>query len=79
MAAMAFPLSYTPVSVKPVAFSRRSKLVVLSSSNGRDPSPSEENSVPNGVKSIEKLQEEKRRAELSARIASGAFTVRKSR
>lgn len=78
MAAMAFPLSYTPVSVKPVAFSRRSKLVVLSSSNGRDPSPSEENSVPNGVKSIEKLQEEKRRAELSARIASGAFTVRKS-
>lgn len=79
MAAMAFPLSYTPVSVKPVACSRRSKLVVFSSSsNGRDPSPSEENSVPNGVKSIEKLQEEKRRAELSARIASGAFTVRKS-
>lgn len=76
---MAFPLSYTPVSVKPVACSRRSKLVVFSSSsNGRDPSPSEENSVPNGVKSIEKLQEEKRRAELSARIASGAFTVRKS-
>ncbi|CDY12360.1 hypothetical protein Bca4012_092936 [Brassica carinata] len=81
--AMAFPLSYTPVSVKPVTYSRRSKLVVFSSSsssssNGRDPSPSEENSVPNGVKSIEKLQEEKRRAELSARIASGAFTVRKS-
>lgn len=78
--AMAFPLSYTPVSVKPVTHSRRSKLVVFSSSsNGRDPSPSEEKSVPNGVKSIEKLQEEKRRAELSARIASGAFTVRKSR
>ncbi|RID49944.1 hypothetical protein BRARA_H00705 [Brassica rapa] len=77
--AMAFPLSYTPVSVKPVTYSRRSKLVVFSSSsNGRDPSPSEEKSVPNGVKSIEKLQEEKRRAELSARIASGAFTVRKS-
>uniref|UniRef100_M4FBH1 Cytochrome P450 n=1 Tax=Brassica campestris TaxID=3711 RepID=M4FBH1_BRACM len=77
--AMAFPLSYTPVSVKPVTHSRRSKLVVFSSSsNGRDPSPSEEKSVPNGVKSIEKLQEEKRRAELSARIASGAFTVRKS-
>ncbi|ESQ33655.1 hypothetical protein EUTSA_v10007138mg [Eutrema salsugineum] len=75
--AMAFPLSYTPVSVKPVTHPRRPKLVVFSStSNGRD--PSEEKSVPNGVKSFEKLQEEKRRAELSARIASGAFTVRKS-
>lgn len=51
-------------------------MVFSSSSNGRD--PLEENSVPNGVKSLEKLQEEKRRAELSARIASGAFTVRKS-
>ncbi|KAJ0233127.1 Protein LUTEIN DEFICIENT 5 [Hirschfeldia incana] len=82
MAAMAFPLSYTPVSVKPVTYSRRSKQLVVfsssSSSNGRDPSSSEQNSVPNGVKSIDKLQEEKRRAELSARIASGAFTVNKS-
>ncbi|KAG7598923.1 Cytochrome P450 [Arabidopsis suecica] len=77
MAAMAFPLSYTPISVKPVTYSRRSNFVVFaSSSNGRD--PSEDNSVPNGVKSLEKLQEEKRRAELSARIASGAFTVQKS-
>ncbi|EOA37709.1 hypothetical protein CARUB_v10012441mg [Capsella rubella] len=75
--AMAFPLSYNPISVKPVTYSRRSNFVVFSSgSNGRD--PSEENSVPNGGKSIEKLQEEKRRAELSARIASGAFTVQKS-
>ncbi|AAG50718.1 cytochrome P450, putative [Arabidopsis thaliana] len=75
---MAFPLSYTPtITVKPVTYSRRSNFVVFSSSsNGRD--PLEENSVPNGVKSLEKLQEEKRRAELSARIASGAFTVRKS-
>nr|QWK52384.1 cytochrome P450 97A3 [Isatis tinctoria] len=72
--AMAFPLSYTPISVKPVTYSRRPNLVVFSStSNGRDPK-----SEPNGVKSIEKLQEEKRRAELSARIASGAFTVQKS-
>lgn len=78
MAAMAFPLSYTPISVKPVTYSRRSSFVVFASnSNGRD--PSEDNSVPNGVKSLEKVQEEKRRAELSARIASGAFTVRKSR
>lgn len=76
---MAFPISYNPISVKPVVtYSRRSNFVVFSSgSNGRD--PSEENSVPNGVKSTEKLQEEKRRAELSARIASGAFTVQKSR
>ncbi|CAH2034782.1 unnamed protein product [Thlaspi arvense] len=71
--AMAFPLSYNPISVKPVIHSRRQKLVVFSSaSNGRDPSEEKP------VKSIEKLQEEKRRAELSARIASGAFTVRKT-
>ncbi|EOY09937.1 Cytochrome P450 97B2 isoform 2 [Theobroma cacao] len=44
-----------------------------SSSNGREP-----DSVDNGVKSIELLREEKRRAELSARIASGEFTVQKS-
>lgn len=75
---MAFPLSYTPISVKPVTYPRRPKLVVFASaSNGRD--PSEEKPVPNGVRSIDKLQEEKRRAELSARIASGAFTVQKSR
>ncbi|KAL1204949.1 Protein LUTEIN DEFICIENT 5 [Cardamine amara subsp. amara] len=75
--AKAFPLSFTPISVKPVTYSRRPNFVVLASSgNGRD--PSEDNSELNGVKSIEKLQEEKRRAELSDRIASGAFTVRKS-
>nr|AIX87527.1 P450 carotenoid beta-ring hydroxylase [Lycium ruthenicum]QDZ37645.1 CYP450 protein [Pogostemon cablin] len=38
--------------------------------NGR-----EAESVDKGVKKVEKLVEEKRRAELSARIASGAFTV----
>ncbi|TYJ01779.1 hypothetical protein E1A91_A13G178300v1 [Gossypium mustelinum] len=44
-----------------------------SSSNGREP-----DSADNGVKSVERLLEEKRRAELSARIASGEFTVQKS-
>ncbi|KAK7243292.1 hypothetical protein RIF29_38085 [Crotalaria pallida] len=40
-------------------------------SNGREPPDSAEDSV----KSVERLLEEKRRAELSARIASGEFTV----
>ncbi|KAL4324045.1 hypothetical protein GQ457_11G014240 [Hibiscus cannabinus] len=44
-----------------------------SSSNGREPG-----SVEDGVKSAERLLEEKRRAELSARIASGEFTVQKA-
>ncbi|XP_015875605.2 protein LUTEIN DEFICIENT 5, chloroplastic [Ziziphus jujuba] len=43
------------------------------SSNGREP-----DSVDNGVKGVEKLMEEKKRAELSARIASGEFTVKQS-
>ncbi|KAG5611295.1 hypothetical protein H5410_022576 [Solanum commersonii] len=43
------------------------------SSNGR-----ETESVDEGVKKVEKLLEEKRRAELSARIASGEFTVEQS-
>ena len=47
--------------------------IICSSSNGRDP-----NSVDSGVKSVEKLLEEKRGAELSARIASGEFTVEQS-
>ncbi|CAB4285537.1 unnamed protein product [Prunus armeniaca] len=46
-------------------------MVTCSSSNGREP-----DSV-DGVKSVERLLEEKRRAELSARIASGEFTVEK--
>ncbi|KAM3289997.1 protein LUTEIN DEFICIENT 5, chloroplastic isoform X1 [Capsicum chacoense] len=40
------------------------------SSNGREPE-----SVDEGVKEVEKLLQAKRRAELSARIASGEFTV----
>ncbi|PQP97604.1 hypothetical protein Pyn_39913 [Prunus yedoensis var. nudiflora] len=47
-------------------------MVTCSSSNGREP-----DSV-DGVKSVERLLEEKRRAELSARIASGEFTVEKT-
>lgn len=42
-------------------------------SNGRKP-----DSAGDGVKSVEKLLVEKQRAELSARIASGEFTVEKS-
>ncbi|XP_015073955.1 protein LUTEIN DEFICIENT 5, chloroplastic [Solanum pennellii] len=44
-----------------------------SNSNGKQPE-----SVDEGVKKVEKLLEEKRRAELSARIASGEFTVEQS-
>ncbi|XP_010540722.1 PREDICTED: protein LUTEIN DEFICIENT 5, chloroplastic [Tarenaya hassleriana] len=69
---MAFPISYSPSFVKPMTNSRRTKLFACSSSNGRDPADD------NGVRSVDKLLEEKRRAELSARIASGEFTVRKS-
>ncbi|MED6111115.1 hypothetical protein PIB30_049558 [Stylosanthes scabra] len=52
-------------------------VIACSSSNGRG--PNNNNSSKNdgdGVKSVEKLLEEKRRAELSARIASGEFTVK---
>lgn len=48
-------------------------VVKCASSNGKGP-----NSLDNGVKKVEKLLEEKRRAELSARIASGEFTVEKT-
>ncbi|KAB1213608.1 Protein LUTEIN DEFICIENT 5, chloroplastic [Morella rubra] len=47
--------------------------ITCASSNGREP-----DSVEEGVKSVEQLLEEKRRAELSARIASGEFTVEQS-
>ncbi|KAL6146909.1 hypothetical protein ACLB2K_057585 [Fragaria x ananassa] len=43
--------------------------VITCSSNGRG---------PDSVKSVEQLAEEKKRAELSARIASGEFTVNKT-
>lgn len=47
--------------------------VKCASSNGKGP-----DSLDNGVKKVERLLEEKRRAELSARIASGEFTVEKT-
>ncbi|XP_052170119.1 protein LUTEIN DEFICIENT 5, chloroplastic [Diospyros lotus] len=55
---------------KPSTGSSRCLVISCSSSNGREPS-----SPDDGVKSIERILEEKRRAELSARIASGEFTV----
>ncbi|WCJ26756.1 cytochrome P450 family 97 subfamily A polypeptide 3 [Euphorbia peplus] len=48
--------------------------ISCSSSNGRGPDSGDNN----GVKDAEKMLEEKRRAELSARIASGEFTVQQS-
>ncbi|KAA3490715.1 protein LUTEIN DEFICIENT 5, chloroplastic [Gossypium australe] len=58
---------------KPYGTSKFGIVKCGSSSNGREP-----DSADNGVKSVERLLEEKRRAELSARIASGEFTVQKS-
>ncbi|KAJ6757700.1 CYTOCHROME P450 FAMILY 4 [Salix koriyanagi] len=50
-----------------------SSVLACASSNGRKPE-----SVDTGVKKAEKILEQKRRAELSARIASGEFTVQQS-
>ncbi|KAL5538638.1 hypothetical protein UlMin_042643 [Ulmus minor] len=47
--------------------------VTCSASNGREPE-----SLDNGVKSVERIVEEKKRAELSARIAAGDFTIQRS-
>ncbi|KAJ0080522.1 hypothetical protein Patl1_24370 [Pistacia atlantica] len=49
------------------------RTVTCCSSNGREPEPGD-----GAVKRVERLLEEKRRAELSARIASGEFTVESS-
>ncbi|XP_073159484.1 protein LUTEIN DEFICIENT 5, chloroplastic [Henckelia pumila] len=49
------------------------------SSNGRGPSGSDNDDLQNdAVKEVERLLEEKRRAELSSRISSGEFTVQKA-
>ncbi|XP_022742926.1 protein LUTEIN DEFICIENT 5, chloroplastic-like isoform X3 [Durio zibethinus] len=80
-AASAFPLvQLHSTKLKSTAFHLKSygtsKFGIVkcgSSSNGREPG-----SVDNGVKSVERLLEEKRRAESPARIASGEFTVQKS-
>lgn len=47
--------------------------IACASSSGKEP-----DSVDDGVKSVERLLEQKRRADLSARIASGDFTVEQS-
>lgn len=47
--------------------------ITCASANGR-----ESESADNGVKGVEQLPEKKRRAELSARIASGELTVERS-
>ncbi|CAA3022852.1 LUTEIN DEFICIENT 5, chloroplastic [Olea europaea subsp. europaea] len=63
---------------KPIILSKpngRCVVICSSSSNGRGPGGG---SLDDGVQSVEKLSEEKRRAELSAGIASGKFTVKKS-
>ncbi|KAE8706501.1 Protein LUTEIN DEFICIENT 5 [Hibiscus syriacus] len=80
-AAPAFPLLQLRLTkpkssasrLKPYGTSKFGVVKCGSSSNGREP-----DSVDDGVKSVERLLEEKRRAELSARIASGEFTVQKS-
>lgn len=46
--------------------------ITCSYSNGRKPDP-----VENGEKSVDQVLEMKRRAELSAKIASGEFTVKR--
>ncbi|XVF30384.1 hypothetical protein REPUB_Repub16aG0052600 [Reevesia pubescens] len=63
----------TAFPFKPYGKSKFGIVKCGSSSNGREPE-----SIDNGVKSVERLREEKRRAELSSRIASGEFTVQKS-
>ncbi|XVF56481.1 hypothetical protein PTKIN_Ptkin06aG0124500 [Pterospermum kingtungense] len=63
----------TAFPLKPYGASKFGTVRCGSSSNAKEPE-----SVDNGVKSVERLLEEKRRAELSARIASGEFTVQNS-
>nr|ASW34030.1 cytochrome P450 monooxygenase CYP97A [Chrysanthemum x morifolium] len=79
LSTLQFPSSYlhthNKFNLKSPSFHRfngvsRSCGIKCSSSNGRKPNSSDE-------KSGKSSQEEKRRAELSARIASGAFTVEK--
>ncbi|KAF5732140.1 protein LUTEIN DEFICIENT 5 chloroplastic isoform X1 [Tripterygium wilfordii] len=48
-------------------------IVTCSASNGREP-----DSIDDSVKSVDQVREEKRHAQLSARIASGEFTARQS-
>lgn len=52
---------------------RQRGIITCASSNGKEPE-----SLDSEVKKVERILEEKRRAELSARIASGEFTVKQS-
>ncbi|KAE9617719.1 hypothetical protein Lal_00027290 [Lupinus albus] len=75
------PTSFSSFFPCSTSISRRrfySEVISCSYSNGRGPGSAaeeEEEEEEDGVKSAERLREEKRRAELSARIASGEFTV----
>ncbi|KAK3415901.1 hypothetical protein EUGRSUZ_H01373 [Eucalyptus grandis] len=63
-----------PASAKLKGNYRWATAIACASSNGREP----ESVDDRGVKSAEQLLEEKRRAELSARIAAGEFTIERS-
>ncbi|XP_003624118.3 protein LUTEIN DEFICIENT 5, chloroplastic [Medicago truncatula] len=65
--------SLFPCSLKTSHRGSCSSFIACSSSNGRSPNDSVDDGV---VKSADQLLEEKRRAELSAKIASGEFTVK---
>ncbi|XP_055834619.1 protein LUTEIN DEFICIENT 5, chloroplastic [Solanum dulcamara] len=76
--ASSFPLFQFPTlhssKYRPISSTKfNENFTIRCSSNGREPE-----SVDQGVKKVEMLLEEKRRAELSARIASGEFTVEQS-
>ncbi|KAK6791832.1 hypothetical protein RDI58_010913 [Solanum bulbocastanum] len=71
-----FPAQYyskSRLTFSPKFNGSAANFTIRCSSNGKQPE-----SVDEGVKKVEKLLEEKRRAELSARIASGEFTVEQS-
>ncbi|CAL5404011.1 unnamed protein product [Camellia sinensis] len=83
------PLFQVPSSIqtnrlklKPILGTSRCSVIKCSSSssssNGREPSSSSSDSIDKGVKTVDRILEEKRPAELSARIASGEFTVEQS-
>ncbi|KAF5454801.1 hypothetical protein F2P56_024439 [Juglans regia] len=64
---------FPPLYAKRHPVLRGLSTIACASSNGKEP-----DSVDDGVKSVERLLEQKRLAELSARIASGDFTVSQS-
>ncbi|KAL3520574.1 hypothetical protein ACH5RR_018723 [Cinchona calisaya] len=71
------PLSPSTSSSKSNGNCRKCAVIRCSNGNGKGPNGGGEPGE-DGVKSVEKLLEEKKRAALSARIASGEFTVEKS-